>query len=68
MQGIMKGEKTPAYQEHKLNQIHGILFSEGLARASHLHTHRFLQTIQFHLTFIGLHLTFPSAVNIFFSF
>lgn len=43
----------------------GVSFSEGLAQVSHSHTHEFLQTFQFYLTFIGLHLTFPSAVDLF---
>lgn len=44
----------------------GVSFSEGLAQASCSHPHKFLQTIQFYLTFIGLHLTFPSTDLFFF--
>lgn len=54
------------FQEHKLNQILGISFSEGLAQISCSCTSKFPQTIQFYLTFIGLHLTFPSTANVFF--
>ena len=56
------------FQEHKLNQIHGISFSEGLAQISCSCTYKFPQTIQFYLTFIGLHLTLPSTAGFFFFF
>lgn len=65
VQGNMEGEKALISGTQTQPNTWDLIFRES-RQVSCSPTYNFPQTIQFYLTFIGLHLTFPSTAYIFF--